>query len=720
MIAEEVLVTGANGHIGYNLVECLIRRGYQVRAGVRGANDPDKTLPLRKLGAKIYEMDVLNEGSLRAAISGVSGVFHTAAPHQTWAKNSEEEITRPYVEGTLSVLKLAHEYGVRRVVLTSSCAAAGLDSPTRPITEQDWNDYAVTPLVKAKVAMEKAAWQFARKVQLELISICPTLVIGPGFHRFTPSTQIFGQMLDGKMPPVPEGGCTFVDVRDLAELEVRAFETHKYEVARGRCSEEEMARYIVGGEYLTLSELFQRIKKLKPELKLPAFQFPVWVLYLFVPLDGLAHLIIGKPRELTTGLIRDFLGKFQVISSEKANRELGWNPRPLDQTLRDTFEWIEQRKPSQQKSKKQLPKTEIKSKPNASLWLKSRNFDLSFFQLSGLACLFLIIPYLLIGDSAIFPIYNFYLVFFGIPHNYLTWATLMPSSSRRTFNIQPIQYAAIVCAVIALLVPLTEGTDMNDWVLSVISYLSLWHAYRQHHGICKVYDTIQAKRTGDYSIYKDRKWMNLFFGFALFSVLVWAFTYPQIRYFLSLDESYLFIHPVIPVPILKLYLIVTGVLGALAFKQSVLDRQRLGKFLPWPQIMLMTIAIATYVVPYFFMPISAMPVAVAIGTIFHNVQYFGFVWLFEKHRSEELSAANLPLHLPQRLVHESAWVKYFSIALIYSLVMVVFSVVMPHQIGMCLIYFLSVAHYVIDGYIWKSDHNRLLSPVLGRIAAAGN
>jgi hypothetical protein len=114
-----------------------------------------------------------------------------------------------------------------------------------------------------------------------------------------------------------------------------------------------------------------------------------------------------------------------------------------------------------------------------------------------------------------------------------------------------------------------------------------------------------------------------------------------------------------------------------------------------------------------------MPVAVAIGTIFHNVQYFGFVWLFERHRCEELRAANLPLHFPQRLVREKSWVKYFSISIVYSFAMVVFSVVTPHQMGMCLIYFLSVAHYVIDGYIWKRDHNRLLSPVLARIAAAG-
>lgn len=356
-----------------------------------------------------------------------------------------------------------------------------------------------------------------------------------------------------------------------------------------------------------------------------------------------------------------------------------------------------------------------KKKKN-TLWLGTKKFDLNFFHLSGLLCLLLILPYLWFGEKVIFPIYNFYLIFFGIPHNYLTWSTLLPSRARKTFQMKVIYKAAIICVVIALLIPLTEGTDMNDWILSLIAYLSLWHAYRQHHGICKVYDAIQANRTKDFTIFTDRKYMNLFFGLALNGVLVWAFTHPNIQYFLSANEKYNLIYPLVPIHIFKLYCFVTFLVGLVAFKKCIWDRMKSKKYIPWPQLSLMLIAILTYVVPYFFIPLSAMPLAVAIGTIYHNVQYFGFVWLFEKYRSKEFIAQEIPLQLHQKLVYEKSWIKYFFIAFLYSIVMLTLYSVTPNRVGMTLIYFLAVAHYVIDGYIWKKDHNTLLSPVMKRIA----
>lgn len=364
--------------------------------------------------------------------------------------------------------------------------------------------------------------------------------------------------------------------------------------------------------------------------------------------------------------------------------------------------------------------SQILQKKYPSLWLGTPKFDLSFFHFSGLLCLLLLLPYIWIGEAVIFPIYNFYLIFFGIPHNYLTWATLLPSTARKTFNMAPIYTAGMICLVIALLIPLTDGTGMNDWILSLISYVSLWHAYRQHHGICKVYDSIQAKRTGDFTIFQDRKFMNLFMALALNGVLIWAFTHPNIKYFLSVNEMYNLIYPVIPIHIFYIYLTATLFIGVLAFKQCIWNRMKAGKFIPWPQILLMSIAILTYIVPYFFIPLSAMPLAVAIGTIFHNIQYFGFVWLFEKYRTKELLDTKIPLQFHQRLVYQKSWVKYFSIALIYSIAMIIFYTITPKHIGMTLIYFTALAHYVIDGYMWKKDHNKLLNPVLGRIAVAQN
>lgn len=353
-----------------------------------------------------------------------------------------------------------------------------------------------------------------------------------------------------------------------------------------------------------------------------------------------------------------------------------------------------------------------------SLWLSKIKFDLTFFHLSGILSLFLLLFYIWKGDAVIFPIYNFYLIFFGIPHNYLTWATLLPQQSRQNFNMKPIYAAAFVCLVIVILLPFTEGTNLNDWILSFISYVSLWHAYRQHHGICKIYDAIQAKRNGDYSVFEDRKLLNIFFPLVLYGVLIWVFTHENVQYFLSLEEKYNLIYPVVSKNIFYTYCILTGLLGFFAIKKVTYDRRKNGKFIPWPQLSLMTIAILTYVVPYFFIPVSAMPLAVAIGTIFHNVQYFGFVWLYEKHHSKELLEAKNHLSFHLSLVNKNSWIKYFSIAFLYSLLMILFYLVTPKQIGMTLIYFIALSHYVIDGYIWKKDINKNLSLVVNRISIA--
>lgn len=353
----------------------------------------------------------------------------------------------------------------------------------------------------------------------------------------------------------------------------------------------------------------------------------------------------------------------------------------------------------------------------SNLWMKNQKFDLIFFHLSGLVALLLLIPYVVAGPVVIFPIYNIYLVFFGLPHNYLTWSTILPATSRKTFNLEPIIAAALFCVALSLMIPVTAGTEFNTWILSFISYFSLWHAYRQHHGIAKVYDSVQAKRTGDHSIFADRKAMNLFFGFAANAVVVWVFTHKQVRYLLSSDEGYDLVHPQIPEQIFHAYLAFTAIVGAYAFKRAVFDRASAGKFIPWPQILLMLIAVATYIVPYFFIPLEAMPLAIAIGTIYHNVQYFGFVWMFERYRSEELARTQFPLELPQRLAMQGSWKSYFGLAFSYSFLIIAFYLLTPKHVGLTFIYFVGIAHYIIDGYIWRRDNNKLLSPVMARLAA---
>lgn len=354
----------------------------------------------------------------------------------------------------------------------------------------------------------------------------------------------------------------------------------------------------------------------------------------------------------------------------------------------------------------------------ASLWMKSRKFDLAFFQLSGIVFLLFLIPYLAFGDSVVFPIYNFYLVFFGLPHNYLTWATIFPKQSQQSFNMQPVIAAIGICAVLSILIPITRGISLNDWILSFISYYSLWHAYRQHHGICKIYDSIQAKRFQDPTIFDDRKILNLFFGLASFSVVVWAFTHERIDYLLSSDEKYQLIYPVIPMNLFYAYCAITSFVGVWAVKKSVFDRAAKKKFIPYPQLVLMFIALLTYIVPYLFIPITAMPLAVAIATMYHNVQYFGFIWLFENSRGKEIEKAASGEEFksyPLKLAAGGRWKTYFALAFIYSLLIVVFYKITPSQVGLTFIYFLGISHYIVDGIIWKRTNNKHVSVMISAL-----
>lgn len=353
------------------------------------------------------------------------------------------------------------------------------------------------------------------------------------------------------------------------------------------------------------------------------------------------------------------------------------------------------------------------------LWMVNRKFDLFFFQFTGLLCLILIVPYLLWGQASVIPIYNFYLVFFGLPHNFLTWAHIFPKNVRGSYNLELIMQAAIICFAFCILIPFVRHTELENWILSIITYASLWHSYRQHHGICKIYDAIQSERTKDYSVFADRKAINLFLGLGLHTVLIWAFTKEHIPFLLSADAMYELIYPRLPWWLFEVYVAITCAVGIWGLKRCLWDRYHAGKFLPWPQLGLIAVSLATYVVPYLFVPIEAIPVSVAIGTIFHNIQYFVFVWIAEKYRAKELREKEIPLQSWQKIIHDQRWKSFLGISLFYSFAIIVLFSLIPTSAGLVLIYFLAFAHYIIDGLIWRRQNNKLLSPTLKRMASYG-
>ncbi len=327
---KNVLVTGANGHVGHNLVRLLIEKGYRVRASVRDASQSEKTARVRALGAEVVEAELLKPESLKPALDGMDGLFQVAAVYQTYARNPDKEIIEPIVVGSMNILKAAKAAGIKKVIFTSSIVAMGSDATEeRPLTEGDWNQEPKSPYFLAKTRAERNAWAYAKESGLRMVVINPGAIIGPGFYRHTPSTFSFELLLRGKLPMVLPTGFTFVDVRDVAQAHVLAYESEK---AQGR--------YLAVDEFHTMKRLMGVAKKLFPDLKVPRQAVPASMLGGVAFMDWMAHALWKVPRQVTLAMVSELGGKYQRASGEKIRRELGWKPMAFEDSLRDTLNWI--------------------------------------------------------------------------------------------------------------------------------------------------------------------------------------------------------------------------------------------------------------------------------------------------------------------------------------------------------------------------------------------
>ncbi|THU62072.1 hypothetical protein C4D60_Mb01t01310 [Musa balbisiana] len=200
-----VVVTGASGYIGTWLVMKLLQKGYVVRATVRDPTNQKKIKPLVELPGSverltIWRADLEEEGSFDEAVKGCEGVFHVATPMDFESKDPENEIIKPTVDGVLSIMRSCKEAGtVRRVVFTSSAGTVNVQEQQQPqYDESSWSDIDFCRRVKmtgwmyfvSKSLAEKAACEFARENGIDLISIIPTLVVGPFITTTMPPSMI--------------------------------------------------------------------------------------------------------------------------------------------------------------------------------------------------------------------------------------------------------------------------------------------------------------------------------------------------------------------------------------------------------------------------------------------------------------------------------------------------------------------------------------------------
>ena len=321
------LVTGANGHLGNNLVRALLDQGYRVRAGVRDlAND----LPFEGLDCERVYAELEDKAAMLKALEGVEVLYQVAAVFKHWSVDLEAEIVRPNVEGTRTVLEAAAQAGVKRVVYVSSVAAVGHNG--QPLNEERWNQDLSNPYYRSKILSEQQAWQVACDHGLWMVSVLPSAMIGPHAYRLTDTMALIDTIEKNALPLDPNFHFNFVDVRDVASACIAA--AHKGVAGQ---------RYILANRHSSpLSAIVAAANDASPGCKLPP-RAPKWLLLTIAWCNEVLARLTGKPALLTLSQVNTFYGVRQEYDIGKAHGQLAYRPRPPAQALLETLAYLRQR-----------------------------------------------------------------------------------------------------------------------------------------------------------------------------------------------------------------------------------------------------------------------------------------------------------------------------------------------------------------------------------------
>jgi dihydroflavonol-4-reductase len=321
-----LLVTGATGFLGGALLPLLAGAGHRLRVIARG-----DAAGAAALGAEVVRAGLEDGAAVARALEGVEAVYHLAG-QVAFDPSDPAALYALHVEGTRRLLEAAADAGVERVILASSSGTIAVSREERIATEADEPPITVVsrwPYYLSKIYQEKAAFRVSRDRGLPLVALNPSLLLGPGDERLS-STDVVFKFLERRIPAMPGGGLSFVDVRDAAQAFAAALE-------RGRPGE----RYLLGGANMTFRELFARLERLSgvpaPRLTLPSAlnvagarlleRFSTWR-NAEPPIDA-PSVEMGE--------------HWWWCDSSKAAAELGFAPRDPQETLLETVRFLDAR-----------------------------------------------------------------------------------------------------------------------------------------------------------------------------------------------------------------------------------------------------------------------------------------------------------------------------------------------------------------------------------------
>ncbi len=326
-----MLVTGGTGFLGGWCATELLRRGYMVRTTIRDMRRADELrASFAAAGVETAERLSILAADLSAddgwgdAVAGCDYVLHVASPFPPAQPKDPDELIVPARDGALRVLGASLDAGVKRVVLTSSVAAVRhgrAPSAQAPYDETDWTDpqdVRPAPYTRSKTIAERAAWDYVRAAGAEsrLASVNPGAIIGPVLSNDRSySLQVIERLLNG-MPAMPRLGFTFVDVRDVADLHIRAMSAP---AAGGE-------RFLAVDRFLWMQDVGRILReRLGPAAaKVPTRLAPDLLIRAMAIFDPSVRTILGDLRQSP------------MYTAEKAKTTLGWRPRPIEDSITDT------------------------------------------------------------------------------------------------------------------------------------------------------------------------------------------------------------------------------------------------------------------------------------------------------------------------------------------------------------------------------------------------
>lgn len=324
-MAETVLLTGISGFIAKRVAERLLAAGYGLRGSLRSM---DRASEVRAaLGnpdaLSFHRLDLGADAGWPEAMAGVDVLVHTASPFPIVQPKDPDDLIRPAVEGTERALRAAAAAGVRRVVLTSSTAAVSHGGPGMQ-DETDWCDpdaAGVLAYTRSKTYAERRAWALADDLGLQLTVINPGFVMGPPMDsHYGSSIGVVKRLMRGRDPMLPMIGFNVVDVRDVAEMHLRAVQ--RPELA-GR-------RFLAVAGSMTMPEMGRVLKASFPSRRIPTRVAPKPLLRLLALFDPQIRTILPS------------IGQIDQISNARARTEMGMNFISPEGALRAAADWLVQ------------------------------------------------------------------------------------------------------------------------------------------------------------------------------------------------------------------------------------------------------------------------------------------------------------------------------------------------------------------------------------------